>query len=172
MLFSANAANSELLVMPPQIYAAALGELVRFDFTGEHLVRAARQLMQWLSLPSEMWLSLPFNAAAIAILIVVAMRGRTFDSWLRLIASATLAQHEVALFYAATPRYHLLTWLMTLVIVTAWAKSNGVPWVRGRWPRLYERAAAHPLATALGSLLRKLDRATGAGEREIDPVRT
>jgi hypothetical protein len=38
VLFSANAEHAAVLVMPPSAYVAAMHELLRFDFGGEHLV--------------------------------------------------------------------------------------------------------------------------------------
>ena len=39
--------------MPPSAYLAALQELLRFDFAGEQLARAIRQVGDWLAGPSE-----------------------------------------------------------------------------------------------------------------------
>ena len=76
------------------------------------------QVANWLSGPAESYATIPLNAAGVAILVYVVLRGRTFDPWLRLIGAAALAQHAVALFYnAAVARYHFLTWFLTMVVV-------------------------------------------------------
>ena len=56
---------------------------------------------------------MPLNAAGVVILAYVAVLGREFDPWLRLIGVAALAQHAVAHFYAAIPRFYYLSWLLT-----------------------------------------------------------
>jgi hypothetical protein len=164
VLFSANAEHPQIFLMPPSSYVAALGELVRFDLSGSHLAGAVRQIANWLSGPSELYATIPLNAAAVAIVVFAALRGRAFDRWLRLLALACLAQHGVMLVYATTPRYHFFTWLMTLVVVTAWIAMYGVGWVRARWPGWWERAARHPWTLGLAAALARLDAATGGAE--------
>ncbi len=56
---------------------------------------------------------MPLNAAGVVILAYVAVLGREFDPWLRLIGVAALAQHAVAHFYAAIPRFYYLSWLLS-----------------------------------------------------------
>ena len=77
-----------LLVMPPSAWLAALAELARLDFAGAHLHRALAQIGAWLSGPGEQLAFVPFNAAAVAIVVYVTLRGRDFDPWLRLIGAA------------------------------------------------------------------------------------
>ncbi len=99
VLFSANFADSNLLVMPPSAYGAALHELLRLDFGGEHIRRGLINIMQWLtgasgaSWPQDaalICILIPAHAAAvIALIYVVALR--RFDPWLRLIGAAALA---------------------------------------------------------------------------------
>ncbi|MEX0840762.1 MAG: hypothetical protein WD039_00540, partial [Xanthobacteraceae bacterium] len=91
--FSSNANLPQVLLMPPAAWPMALWELLRLDFAGDHVSRAASQIARWLSGPAESPLLIPLHAAGIIILAYVALRGRNFDSWLRLVAGATLAQH-------------------------------------------------------------------------------
>ena len=104
VLFSANAEHAAVLVMPPSAYVAAAHELATLALNGEHLRRLFLQIAQWLSGPAESYATIPLNAAGVAILIYVVVRGRQFDPWLRLIGAAALAQHIVALFYTAADR--------------------------------------------------------------------
>jgi hypothetical protein len=90
----------------------------------------------------------PFNAAAILVLVRVALWRRA-DPWLRLTALATLAQHGVALFYPGDGRYHYLTWLLTLLVVAAWVHGEGLPIVRRWFPHVSARVAKHPASLAL-----------------------
>ena len=53
VLFTSTAAHPGALVMPPSAYLAALSELAHFDFAGEHVARALRQIAGWLAGPSE-----------------------------------------------------------------------------------------------------------------------
>ena len=120
--------------MPPSAWFAAFGELLRFDFTGEHLARGLRQVAGWLAGPSELFVMVPLHAAAIAVLIRVAGWGRDYDPWLRLTAFATLAQHGVALAYPPYARYYYLTWLLTLLVVLVWARREGLRLLRRYMP--------------------------------------
>ena len=134
VLISTSGAHPLSLVMPPSAWLAAFGELLRFDFTGEHPARALRQVAGWLAGPSESFVMVPLHAAAIAVLIRVAGWGRDYDPWLRLTAFATLAQHGVALAYPPYARYYYLTWLLTLLVVLVWARREGVSLLRRYMP--------------------------------------
>ncbi len=154
---SANAAHPDVLVMPPAAYAAALRELITLNFSGGYLVRALLQIPRWLSGPAESYATVPMNAGGVAVLLYVLLRGRGFDPWLRLIAAAALAQHAVALFYVATPRYHYLSWFLTLLVVVAWLHERGVDWLSRRYPDICKRIAAAPFSLRLASGLSRLE---------------
>jgi hypothetical protein len=160
VLFSSNAANSELLVMPGSAWLAAFGELIRLDLGAPHVGRMLSQLAGWLSGVSESWLTIPLHAAALVVLAHVALRGDAYDRWLRLLAVATLVQQGVGLFYASNPRYYLLTWLLTFVVVAAWARAEGFPWLQRRAPlwsaRLMQRGFMQQADASLAALQRRL----------------
>jgi len=137
VLFSANATIAEALPMPPSSYVAAFGELLRLNFSGEHLHGAVLQIARWLSGPSESSLMIPVHAAAIAVLVRVGF-ARGYDPWLRLIAWSALALHPVALFYLSYERYYYLTWLLTLLVCAVWMGEEGL----GLLQRLFPRMAA------------------------------
>jgi len=158
-LFSGNATQSDLLVMPLSAYVAAMRELLSLSFSGGAMMRALTQVANWLSGPAESYWTIPLNAAGVAILVYVVLRGRTFDPWLRLIGAAALAQHAVALFYiASVARYHFLTWFLTMVVVMVFMHEVGLVWLRRRYPVLSERIAIHPLAHRLASGLSRLQK--------------
>jgi hypothetical protein len=159
VLFSANAGDADLLVMPPSAYLAAARELVTLHFNGGYLVRAFMQIANWLSGPAESYATVPLNAAGVAVLIYVVVRGRRFDRWLRLIGAAALAQHAVAPFYnAAIARYHYLTWFLTMLVVMAWLHELGIDWLRRRYPVMSESIATHPWSLRLVSSLSRLQK--------------
>ena len=159
VLFSSNAGQSDLLVMPPSAYLAAARELVHLDVSG--LARVLTQLAHWLSGPAESYATIPLNAAGVAILVYVVLCGRRFDPWLRLIGAAALAQHAVAFFYnAAIARYHFLTWLLTMVVVMVWLHDVGIDWLRRRYPGMALRVASHPLSGRLASGLSHLQKSS------------
>ena len=152
VLFSTNAAASDLLVMPPSAYAAVMRELLSLDFGGGYAMRALTQVANWLSGPAESYATVPLNAAGVAILIYVVARGRQFDPWLRLIGASALAQHVVALFYnASIARYHYLTWFLTMVVVMVWAHQVGMGWLKRRYPVMSDRIVSHPWSHRLAS---------------------
>src|SRR5262249_61303314 len=76
--FSDNVIRPETMRMLPTDYLWALWELLRFDFTGEHVVRGLRQLAGWLAGASELAAMIPVHAAAIAILVRVGFFGSRF----------------------------------------------------------------------------------------------
>ena len=154
---SANAAHPDVLVMPPAAYATALRELITLNFSGGYLVRALLQIPRWLSGPADSYATVPVNAGGVAVLLYVLVRGRGLDPWLRLIAAAALAQHAVALFYVATPRYHYLSWFLTLLVVVAWLHERGVDWLSRRYPNFCKRIAAAPFSLGLASGLSRLE---------------
>src|SRR5262249_26460857 len=143
VLFSANAAHPLVLNMPPAAYADAFRELVTLNFAHGQFLRALMKVPEWLSSgPNESIRSAPLNAAGVAILIYVVIRGRRFDPWPRLIGGAALAQHAVALFYVPTGRYHFLTWFLTMLVVAVFAREVGIDWLRGRFPNLSRRLSS------------------------------
>ncbi len=157
--FSANAADSDLLVMPPSAYLTALRELVSLNFSGGHIMRALTQVADWLSGPAESYATVPLNAVGVAILVYVVVRGRAFDPWLRLIGASALAQHAVALFYnASIARYHYLTWFLTMLVVMVFMHEIGMGWLQRRYPVLSDRIAAHPWRLRLASGLARLQK--------------
>jgi hypothetical protein len=166
VLFSSNAADSNLLVMPPSAYVAAWHELLALNFGGEHLTRACANLLRWLTGPSAVpWahyaplvcILVPLHAAAVAVLVYVVFWGRAFVPWLRLIGAAALAQHVVAFFYtAAIPRYHFLTSLLTAVVVLVFVHGVGIGWLGRRFPRMSDRFMNHPWSQRLASGLARL----------------
>ena len=159
VLFSANSANSDLLVMPPTAYLTALRELLSLDFSGGYAMRALTQVANWLSEPAESYATIPLNAAGVAILGYVVLRGRSFDPWLRLVGASALAQHLVALFYnAAIARYHFLTWFLTLLVVMVFMREVGIGWLQRRYPGVSERIANHRRSRQLASALARLQK--------------
>ena len=153
ILLSSNAALPQVLVMPPSAWAAALAELAKFDFTGAHLHRALAQIGAFLSGPGAQWAFVPFNAAAVAVVVYVTLRGRGFDPWLRLIGAAVLAEYAVDLIYVATPRYFFGMWLLSAVVVAAFIEHWLPAWMDKRgWQgakRLIERSIGARPAAAL-----------------------
>jgi hypothetical protein len=117
VLLSSNADLPSLLVMPPLAWVAALRELVTFHWGGAALRRAVAHVGEWLSGPSGSKALIPLHAAAVATVVYVALRGRGFDLWLRIIAAAVVAEYGAALFYAATARYFFSMWFLTLLVI-------------------------------------------------------
>jgi hypothetical protein len=173
VLASANAANAELLIMPPSAWAAAGAELLRMDLGGEHVRRAVLQVAHWLAGPSESLAMIPLHAAAIVPLVWVAACGRGYDPWLRLIAAATLAEHAVAFFYAPAPRYYYMTWFATALVCAVWLRSTGFDLLRARWPDACAAVARQPLNRRLSAMLAALQKWTGyADEQQPAPGRS
>lgn len=161
VLFSSNAGDSDLLVMPPSAWLGAAHDLVTLNFTGGNLSRGFFQIAHWLSGPAESYATIPVNAAGVAIVIYVVIRGRTFDPWLRLIGASALAQHVVALFYnAGVARYHFLTWFLTMLVVMVFMHQVGMDWFKRRYPVMSERLQSHPLSRRLASGLARLQKAS------------
>jgi hypothetical protein len=157
VLFSGNSGNADLLTMPPSAYAAALRELVTLHFSGGYLLRAVTQIADWLSGPLESYATIPLNAAGVAIVIYVVVRGRSYDPWLRLIGASALAQHAVALFYnGSIGRYHYLTWFLTMLVVMAWLHNEG--WFARRYPIMSARLISNPWSRRLQSGLTRLQK--------------
>ncbi len=157
--FSSNAGDANLLVTPPSAYLEAARQLLHLDFSG--FVRVLTQIANWLSGPAESYWTVPLNAAGVAILIYVVVRGRAFDPWLRLIGGAALAQHAVALFYRAdVARYHLLTWFLTMLVVMVFVREVGIGWLQRHFPGPAQRLADNPLTQWLASGLTRLQKSS------------
>jgi hypothetical protein len=64
------------------------------------------------------------------------------------------------LFYASNPRYYLLTWLLTFVVVAAWARAEGFPWLQRRAPlwsaRVMQSGFMQQADASLAALQRRL----------------
>jgi hypothetical protein len=156
VLFSANAGDSGLLVMPPSAYVAAAHELAALNFGGEYVLRMAAEIANWLAGPAESYATIPLNVAGVLILIYV-VSGRRFDPGLRIIGSAAFAQHAVAFFYnSAIARYHFLTWFLTGLVAAVWLNQVGIKWLQRRYPRFCRRVVDHPARLWLASGLTRL----------------
>ncbi|MGE3144444.1 MAG: hypothetical protein AB7K35_02540 [Pseudorhodoplanes sp.] len=166
VLFSANAAHPQILVMPPSAYVAVAGDLLRLDLFGEHVPRALRHLVQWLAGPSEMAVMAPLNLLAIVLVVYVVARAR-FDSWLRLVGAAALGQLAVGLFYIGSDRYHLLGWFFAGLVTLVWLQAEGLPLLRYRYPGWWERAARQPVSRGLEIALRRFQKLAGVRDRGI-----
>lgn len=138
VLFSSNATIAEAIPMPPSAYIAAVGELLRLDFAGEHVRRGLLQIGRWLAGPSESFWMVPLHAAAVVVLFRVGLQ-RGYDPWLRLTAWATLAQHPVALFYLSYDRYYYLAWFLTLLVCVVWIRDEGLDLLRRWFPAAHAR---------------------------------
>ena len=157
VLFSSNSGDSNLLVMPPSAYAAAVRDLFHGDAGG--LGRIVMQLADWLGGSAASYWTIPLNAVGVAVLLYVVLRGRAFDPWLRLIGAAALGQHAVALFYnSVSARYHFLTWLLTLLVVVVWFHDVGISWLMQRYPDASNRIANLWLSRQLASALSRLQK--------------
>jgi hypothetical protein len=129
-------------VMPPAAYGAALGELMRLDFAGEHVRRAAGQFFALLSGPSESVFMVPIHLIAIVLVLRVA-GSRRYEPMLRLVALAALALALAGLIYVVWPRYHFLTWLLAALAVAAWTKVDGLALIdryRPTWRKRLSRS--------------------------------
>jgi len=162
VLFATSISEAGNLSTPPQVYLAALGEMLRFDLLGPNLRHAAWQIGNWLGGPSESLLAAPVNGIAVAIVVRVLLAGARYDGWLRLIAAATLAEHAVALFYRPFARYYLVTWLLTLLVCAVWLRLEGLDLWRRRWPASMDRMARLPVTQRLAGALDWCQRLAGA----------
>jgi uncharacterized membrane protein len=161
---STNADIPAALVTPPSAYVAAANEILHLDLGGEHVRQVVTQLANWLAGPSESVFMGPFNAVAVGVLIFVAVRAKGIDPWLRVIATAALALHGVALFYGWFARYHYLTWLLTILVDTAWLQSMGLAWLQHRFPGRKTSVQPNPLAAGLASLLLWFEKTAGLAD--------
>jgi hypothetical protein len=152
VLFSSNATLAEALPMPPSAWIALLGELIHFNFDGEHIPRGVLQIARWLAGPSESFMMIPLHAAAIAVLVRVAF-ARSFDGWIRLTAFAMLAQHPVAWFYLSADRYYYLQWFITMLVCMVWLRDEGVAVLRVYSPAATRWLATNPFTRWLGTVL-------------------
>jgi hypothetical protein len=121
--FTDNVGHVDIFLMSPLDYVRAANELVRLEFAGEYLRRALVQLASWLSGAHRVMAAIPIHAAAMLILAYVALLGRRYDPWLRIVALATLLQHGIGICYLNNARYNLGTWLLTALVATVWLVS-------------------------------------------------
>ena len=157
LLFSSNAQEPQVLVMPPSAYLAMAREMLDLNFSGAG--RVLTQIANWLSGPAESYWTIPLNAAGAVILVYVVARGRRFDPWLRLVGAAALAQHMIGLFYPGdVARYHLLNWFLTMLVVMVFLHEVGIDWLCRRYPEAAGRLANHPLSRRLASGLTRLQK--------------
>jgi hypothetical protein len=155
---------SAVAVLGPGDAVGALHELARLDFGGDHLDLIRRQFNRYMSGPSVKGYLMPLHVAAIAILVWVAGWGERFGFWLRLIAGAMIAQALVSLLFLFDPRYFLLNWVLTSLVVMVWLQMLGVPYVQRRHPDFARRIVGHPISTRFGRALSQLIEMAGLTE--------
>ena len=169
---SDNVTAWNVYVMSPADYVSALGELARLHFSGEHLVRAARQVMDMLSGPPNSWWLAPIHAVATAIVIRVVCSSR-FEPMLRLTALAALALMPIALIYYVAVRYHLVMWFLMALVVAAWIKLEGLALLDRRRPQWRERWRRSPTVARTARVidwLIVLRPSAGHERHRLDPV--
>ena len=159
VLFSANAEHADRAGDAAVRLCRGRARMAEPGFQRRYLTRSLMQIANWLSGPAESYATIPLNAAGVAILVYVVVRGRHFDPWLRLIGAAALAQHAVALFYNATiARYHFLTWFLTMLVVMVWLHEVGIDWLKRRYPATVGAHRLHPWSRRLASGLARLQK--------------
>jgi len=168
--FSDNVYDPRTMLMPPLDYFRAVGEILRLDFTGPHIIRALQQLHRWLSGPTELLALVPLHAAAVATLVRVGLFGSRFDPWLRVVALATLLQHGIGICYANSVRYHLGTWLLTALVATVWLRVEGLPLFDRVWPGLRDRWARTAWLRWLDDVVGRIERAFDSSTANGKPV--
>jgi hypothetical protein len=146
--------------MPPHAYVSALGELLRLDFTGGNLARGIAQIGRMLIGPSESVAMIPLHAAAFVVVFRVLL-SRRYDGWLRLIAATALGVYAPALFFIYSDRYHIVAWLLTLLVCCVWARDEGLPWLDRRYPGLIQGLQRQPAVAWLSRRLDGFARAAG-----------
>ena len=52
---------------------------------------------------------------------------------------------------AAPPRYHLLTWFLTMLVVMVFLREIGFDWLGRRYPAISGRFVQHPLSRRLAA---------------------
>jgi hypothetical protein len=165
--FSSNAAVPQTLVMPPSAWAAALSELLHLQLTGANLVKAIKQIFNWLGGPNGSPAFAPLNAPLIAILIYVLCSRRRFDPLLRLVAAATIALHAVALFYGRYPRYYMMTWLLTVLVALVWVHDYGLGYLQQRYPARAAAFRENPIIRRFASLVNMLELTCAPASRAL-----
>lgn len=118
--FTNNIAHQDIFLMSPLDYWRAANELFQLEFAGDYVRRAIVQLASWLSGAHHVLWAIPLHFAAVLILAWVALVGRRYDPWLRILALATLLQHGIGICYLNNARYNLGTWLLTALVATVW----------------------------------------------------
>jgi hypothetical protein len=143
--FGSNVALPEVLIVTPRTYLAAALDLFRLDFGSEPLAQIALHVSNWIGGLRPKWSAVILHVAEILILIHVVILGHRQSIWLRIIALAALAGHSVAMFYVNTPRYHFLTWILTVVVATVWLRNEALLWLRRMLPSWAAWWDAQPL---------------------------
>ncbi len=165
---SDNMTAANIYMMRPAAYLSALGELIRLDFAGENLNKAAGQIRLWLSGPSGWWFLIPLHVAAMALLVRVVCSPR-FEPMLRLVALATIALSLLGLIYLVSVRYHLVMWFQMALVVTAWIRQEGVGLIDRYAPGWRERQARRPAFARAHAALTRLGAFVGANGSAANP---
>jgi len=131
----------QTMAVTPMDYFRALKQFAVLNFGSDYVTKALTQLTHWLSGPHDLMPTIPFNAAGVLILIRVAIFGRGFNPWLRVVAAATLLQHGIGVCYVNYIRYNLGTWLLTYIVAAAWLQLEGLRLIDRLWPGFRVRIA-------------------------------
>ena len=108
VLFSSNITEPANFPTPPSVYLAALGDLLKLDFSGGNIGRVLMQIANLLAGPSESLVMIPLGVAAFVVLVRVAVR-MGYEPWLRLAAGAALVA-GTALRCSIRPRAAITMW--------------------------------------------------------------
>jgi hypothetical protein len=132
----------ETLLMTPAAYAAALSELLSGEAQRPAVTRMLVHLKLWLGTGDG---SIPLHVALLVILIASVFLARTFT--VRLFTVVACALQIPLLFWRPESRFGLLSWLMAVLAVVAFAYREGVPNFRdsvGRRPNRERRPRNSP----------------------------
>jgi hypothetical protein len=120
------------LMTPPSTYLAALGELLRLDFSGDALHHVLRQLWNWNHV-ADVYRLIPLFTV-----VWVACSPR-YDVPIRGLAVVALSLQAALFFYVPSGRYAYLAWLLVFLVFLVAFRESFLPWVTRTYPESIQR---------------------------------
>jgi hypothetical protein len=126
------------LMTPPSTYLAAIGELLRLDFSGDALRHVLRQLWNWNHV-ADLYRLIPLFTV-----VWVACSPR-YAVPIRGLAAVALSLQAALLFYVPSGRYAYLAWLLVFLVFLVAFRESFLPWLTRTYPDTMQRLGRMPM---------------------------
>jgi hypothetical protein len=134
------------LLTPPSTYLAALGDVLRLDFSGDAVRHVLRQLWNWNHV-ADFYRLIPLFT------VFWVLFSRRYTITLKGLAAVALSLQALLFFYVPSGRYAYLAWLLVFLVFLVAFRESFLPWLARNYPESLQRLGRLPLVRGVREAL-------------------